>query len=611
MKRRVTALLAYTIFWLIFFYFARLFFLMVHHKEAARIGFEILAGTFTHGIKLDISATAYILAIPILVLLTSVWIKGDWFRHFIRIYTWIILFLSSLIIAGDAKLYSYWGFRLDYTVLLYLKTPKEAAASVNRITIIVFCLTVVIMTLLFGLLYNRLIDRMFSKSDVIRYRLPVTILFMLLFSSLIIPIRGGFGVAPINAGTVYFDENMFVNHSAINVVWNAGSTYFNRKPSGNPYNFGDLSKAIAVTDSLAVKRGVPEKVLNTSRPNILLIILESFGNSMVGPLGGDSLTTPYLNRLIREGLLFSNFYASGNRTDKALPAILNGYPAQPAASIIKEPKKTQTLTSMVKIINGLNFNSSFWYGGDINFANFNSFIIGSGFHQIITMENFDPSDYNSKWGVHDHVLFKALRDSMERVKEPFFRVVLTLSSHEPFEVPMDPVFKGNDELTKFRNSVYYTDKTVGSFIEWAKTTQWWENTLIILVADHCRRNSTKDLVYSQEIFKIPMLWLGGALKANGKRIEKFGTQVDIPVTLLDQLGLQGEFPFAKDLLSDRSNSFAFYTFNEGFAFLTDSSTVIYDHKLGKPVLKSGVDPEYAEILGKAYLQVLYDDFMKR
>jgi phosphoglycerol transferase MdoB-like AlkP superfamily enzyme len=315
--------------------------------------------------------------------------------------------------------------------------------------------------------------------------------------------------------------------------------------------------------------------------------------------------------LIKEGLLFSNFYASGNRTDKALPAILNGYPAQPAASIIKEPRKTQSLTSLVKIMNGLDYKSAFWYGGNINFANFNSFVIASGFHQIITMENFNPSDYNSKWGVHDHVLFEALRDSMVRVKEPFFRVVLTLSSHEPFEVPMDPVFQGKDELTKFRNSIFYADQTVGSFIAWAKTTHWWKNTLVILVADHCRRNSTSDLVYSQEIFKIPMLWLGGALEASGKRIEKLGTQVDIPVTLLNQLALHSEFPFAKDLLSDKSKSFAFYTFNEGFAFITDSSTVIYDHKLGRPVVKTGVGQEYAENLGKAYLQVLYDDFMKR
>ena len=344
---------------------------------------------------------------------------------------------------------------------------------------------------------------------------------------------------------------------------------------------------------------------------MLIIILESFGDLLIGPLGGDPSTTPYLNKLCGEGLLFTNFYASGNRTDKALPAILNGYPAQPAVSVIKEPKKTQSMASIVKILNGAGYSSSFWYGGDINFANFNSFLISSGFRQIITMENFDPSDYNSKWGVHDHVLFEALQDSMAVMREPFFRVVLTLSSHEPFEVPMEPVFEGKDDLTKFRNSVYYTDKTIGTFIDWAKTTEWWKNTLVVLVADHCRRNSPDDFVYSQEIFRIPMLWLGGALKKGEERIDKLGSQVDIPVTLLNQLQIKGEFPFAKDLLSSKSNSFAFYVFNEGFAFITDSSTLIYDHKLRAPVLRAGSEPETNEILGKAFLQVLYDDYMKR
>ncbi len=383
------------------------------------------------------------------------------------------------------------------------------------------------------------------------------------------------------------------------------------KPSVNPYSFGDISSSQATVDSLTMKKGTHRKVLNSDSPNILFIILESFGNSLVGPLGGDSLTTPCLNELIKEGILFSNFYASGNRTDKALPAILNGYPAQPAVSIIKEPRKTQSLPSIVKIMNGLNYHSSFWYGGDINFANFNSFVIASGFHQIITMENFDPEDYNSKWGVHDHVLFEALKDSMKTMPEPFFRVVLTLSSHEPFEVPMDPVFKGKDDLTKFKNSVYYADRTVGDFIKWAKNTSWWKNTLVILVADHCRRNSLDEFVYSQEIFRIPMLWIGGAVSSGGLRIDKLGTQVDIPVTLLDQLDLSGSFPFSRDLLGEETGSFAFYTFNEGFAFITDSSTVIYDHKLGRPVIKDGKDPEYAESAGKAFLQVLYDDYLRR
>ena len=611
MKKRLIAFGGYALFWLVYFFAARLFFILTHYKEAFQYNPVTLAATFFHGLKLDISATGYIFIIPTLFAIPGIWFNGNWFRSFIKWYTIVLIVVSSAIVVGDTILYRYWGFRMDYTPLLYLKTPEVAAASVTTLQIAEFLLAIVIISSLFIFIYNKFIDKLFNEFERIRLWLPVMILFALILGALIIPIRGGVGIAPINAGTVYFSENMFVNHTAINVAWNVGSSVFNQKPASNPYNYGELLEARSLTETLTSKKGTPEKVLNSIRPNILFILLESFGNSLIGPLGGDSLTTPRFNGFIKEGIIFSNFYASGNRTDKALPAILNGYPAQPATSIIKEPKKTQSLSSLVKIMDSLNYRTSFWYGGDINFANFNSFVIESGFHQIITMENFDAKNYNSKWGVHDHVLFDALKDSMKTIKEPFFSVVLTLSSHEPFGVPMAPVFNGKDDLTKFRNSVYYADRTVGDFLDWAKTTDWWGNTLVVLVADHCRRNSLEVLAYSQEIFKIPMLWLGGALDKKGINIEKFGSQVDIPSTLLDQLNLDCAFPFGKDLLSEESNSFAFYTYNEGFAFITDSSTLIYDHKLGKPVLKEGANPETAEKFGKAYLQVLYEDYMKR
>ena len=303
-------------------------------------------------------------------------------------------------------------------------------------------LTIALISAFFIYLYNRFINNLFSGFGRVRYLIPAILFFMILLASLIIPIRGGVGIAPINAGTVYFNENMFVNHTAINVFWNVGSSVFNQKPTRNPYNYGDLASAKALTDSLTVKKGLPVKVLNTSRPNILIIVLESFGSALIGPLGGDPLTTPCFNSYVDKGILFTNFYASGNRTDKAMPAILNGYPAQPVASIMKEPKKTQSLPGIVKTLCESGYSSSFWYGGDINFANFNSFVINAGFKNIITKKNFDPVYYNSKWGVHDNVLFEALADSMKTVKEPFVNVVLTLSSHEPFEVPMAPVFKG-------------------------------------------------------------------------------------------------------------------------------------------------------------------------
>jgi phosphoglycerol transferase MdoB-like AlkP superfamily enzyme len=611
MKKRIIAIGYYALYWLIFFIMARLFFILMQYHSSFQNDIGDLLGTFWHGAKLDISTTGYYLIIPLLLLIPGVYFNGSWFRILIRWYSYILIIFSSIVIVSDANLYSYWGFRMDYTPMLYLKTPGEAMASVSTLKIIMFLITIGLVASFSIYLYNKLIDRLFSNFERVRHLIPAVLFFIILSGSLIIPIRGGFGLAPINAGAVYFSKKMFLNHAAINAVWNVGTSAFTQKPVKNPYEFGDLSIAKNIVDSLTVKKGFPEKVLNTSKPDIIIIVLESFSGYLIGPLGGDSLVTPNINRYSREGILFTDFYASGTRTDKAIPAILDGYPAQPAQSIIKEPKKSQSLPSLVKILIDNGYHSSFWYGGEINFANFNSFVIGSGFQDIITKSNFDPVNYNSKWGVHDHILFQTLKDSMKVVKEPFIKVVLTLSSHEPFDVPMDPVFKGSDDMSKYKNSVFYTDKTLGSFFDWAKGMDWWKNTLIILVADHCARISSDMPNYKPNVFRIPMLWIGGALSERDLRIKKLGSQVDIPTTLLDQLGIPGPFPFSKDLLSDQSKSFAFYTYNEGFGFLTDSSAVGFDLKSRMPMLSEGKDPESAEKKGKAFLQVLFNDYLKR
>jgi phosphoglycerol transferase MdoB-like AlkP superfamily enzyme len=611
MKNRVLSLVYFAVFWLAFFIFARMFFMLMQPHNTFSESFGGIVGAFWHGSKLDISTTGYYLLLPVLLAIPSLYFRNEWYKLFMRWYSYILIVFSAIIIVSDANLYSYWGFRMDYTPMLYLKTPGEAMASVSTLKAIMFFLTIILIAAAFIYLYKKLIDRYFSHPEKVKYWWAGVIGFLILTGSLIIPIRGGFGVAPINAGSVYFSNKMFLNHSAINAVWNVGTSALTQKPLKNPYQFGDLNEAQQIVDSLTVKGGVTRKVLNNIRPNVIIIALESFSGYLIGPLGGDSLVTPNLNRYIKEGLLFSNFYASGTRTDKAMPAILDGYPAQPAQSIIKEPKKSQSLPSIVKILIENGYRSSFWYGGEINFANFNSFVIGSGFHSIITKADFDPKDYNSKWGVHDHVMFKALEDSMKTVKEPFFKLVLTLSSHEPFDVPMETVFEGKDNLTKYKNSVYYSDKVLGQFLDWAKQQEWWKNTLIVMVADHCGRVSEDQPVVTPEMFRIPMVWTGGALAAKGNVVDKVGSEDDIPVTILNQMGLPGNFPFSKDLLSDKSNSFAFYVFNEGFGFVTDSSSVAYDHKAGKMVRMEGKNPEAGEKNGKAFLQVLFDDYLKR
>jgi len=610
MKKRIFSICCYALFWLAFFFMARSFFLLVQYRSTFQNGFLELSGTFLSGIRLDISTTGYYMIIPLLLIIPGIFFNGNWYRNFLRWYTYILIVFSSIIIVSDANLYSYWGFRMDYTPMMYLKTPGEAMASVSALMLVLYLFAIILISLFSIYLYNKFIDKQFDSFERVGLWVPGVFFFLILLGALIIPIRGGFGVAPINAGTVYFSKNMFLNHAAINAVWNVGTSAFTQKPVKNPYVFGEQGTRQSLVDSLMADKGVPLKVLNNERPNIIFLVLESFSGYLIGPMGGDSLVTPEFNRYVKEGILFSEFYASGPRTDKAMPAILNGYPAQPAQSIIKEPKKSQTLPSLVRILNENGYNSSFWYGGEINFANFNSFVIGSGFNEIITRNNFDPSDFNSKWGVHDHILFEALKDSMSSVQEPFLKVILTLSSHEPYDVPMENVFAGSDVITKYKNSVYYADKTVGSFLDWAKETDWWENTLVVMVADHARIYDDMPN-FKQYVFRIPMLWIGGALAKKGFTIEKLGSQTDIPVTLLNQLGIGCIFPFSKDLLSDKSKSFAFYTYNEGFGFITDSSAAAFDLKSRTPVMSEGKEPLSAENNGKAYLQVLFDDYLKR
>lgn len=597
---------------MLFFFFGRMYFLLFNFQNSSGLKIPEVAGAFSHGLLLDISTTGYYLLIPFLLSIPALFTSVKWYAFFLKIYTIILAVFTSIIIVTDANLYTYWGFRMDYTPLFYLKTPAEAMASVKTLTMILLGGVTIIIAAAFIAFYNRLLHYRFSVLEKTKSPVVNSFIFLFLTAALIIPIRGGFGVAPINAGSVYFSENMFANHAAINAVWNVGTTAVTQKPVDNPYVFSSQDEAGTIVDSLYTANSSDTvDVLKLKRPDIILIILESFSSYIAGPSSEDSLVTTNLNRFAKEGIFFSNLYASGTRTDKALPAILNGYPAQPAQSIIKEPRKTQSLSSLVRILLYEGYNSSFWYGGEINFANFNSFVIASGFKEIITKSDFPANTYNSKWGVHDHILMNAFRESFSDVQEPFLKVLLTLSSHEPFEVPAEPVFPGNDDKAKYRNSVHYTDKALGEFLDWSKEQPWWNNTLIILVADHGARISQDMEPWSDDVFRIPMVWTGGALSSKALTVTKTGNQTDIAKTLLRQMDIDSIFPFSKDLLDPGSKSFSFYTFNEGFGFINDSSAVAYDHKARMKVWQTGKDNRGAERAGKALLQVTFKDYLER
>lgn len=603
MKNRIRIFIFFTLFFLIFFAIARLIFIIVNFPDEFVLS-EILL-SFVYGAHQDASAAGYLLVIPALFFIFSPFFPGKSLSKIFEFYFIIIIVLVSLLVVFDAVLYSHWGFRMDTTPLLYITKPKEAAASANFLTFIKIIFLSGLLIFISIRAYIKFVKHETEKLETASFKSSAVFVFILI--SLIIPVRGSLGIAPMNIGMVYFSEkNVFANHSAVNLVWNIGYSVVNID-NNQKLDFFDKQTAEKYFNELYLNSDSSSiDVFNIQKPNVVIIILESFTSKAVGFAGGMEGITPNLDKLAAEGVFFNNFYASGDRTDKGIVAILSAYPAQPTTSIIKFTAKTEKLPTLTSSFKANGYNTSWICGFDINFANFKSYLIHNSFGEIITVDDFDKAYRNSKWGIHDHIVFDKLYDDCINSEYPFFKVFMSLSSHEPFDVPMETVIEGNTDEQKFLNSMYYTDRALGNFFEKIKSSSCYENTVFIIVADHGARNPGNSKMYLPEKFQIPMVWVGGALAIKDTVIEKFASQTDISKTLKCALNFENisNNLFSKNIFAKNSKSFAFYDFNNGFGFLSDSTACVYDIYSNKYIISDSIENYY----GKAYIQSLLNDY---
>jgi phosphoglycerol transferase MdoB-like AlkP superfamily enzyme len=610
MKQRLKFIVAYILFWLAFFVACKLVFLFYHNSLSFQLKFAEWAGIFIHGMQLDFSATGYILIVPVVILIVSSAINRKVFYFILNIYTIVILVISAVLVTIDIELYKYWGFRLDNTPLLYINKPEEMLASVKWYTIVISLLFIAAFSFAFIYLYLKYVAVYIRNAG--RASILSAVIFLLILPSLIIPIRGGFGTSPVNISTAYFHENSFVNHASVNLLWNIGDSFTHKETDSNPFNFYDYGTALNIVDELYINTGETYAVLTSNKPNIILVVLESFTSKLTGQYGRRKDITPNFNRLVNDGVFFSNFYASGSRSDKGLAAIISGYPAHGITSVMKFPRKTQTLPFISAVLAENGYSASFYYGGDIDFFNLRSYLINGGFKQIISEKDFPSSQDITSWGVPDHIMFNKFFEDIEKdTIMPFFKVFFTLSNHEPFDIPAKPHFEGNDINTRLFNSAFYTDSCIGSFVHRARSSSWWDNTLIIFVSDHGSIYPGNTPVNSYLTHMIPMLWIGGALKADTV-ISSYASQTDIPATLLNQLGLpSGDFIFSRDILSDTYVNYALYTYNNGFGYVSDSAKFAHDNVSGQVVVFEGTARDEYIMRGRAFIQVSYEDFLGR
>lgn len=555
---------------------------------------------------------AYLTVLVCLFVIGSVLIPFFRKRIIYLIYTGIILFLLLLIVIADAEGFKAWGTRLDYTPIRFLSTPKEAMASIGHLPIAWIIIGFIIAYLLLFWLFRKLISRSIVFLSNSKLKLLQLLLILCFSIALIIPIRGGFHLTPINQSHVFFSNDQYANNAAINGAWNFTESLTRaRYLSKNIYQYMNDAEADSIVNSLFEAKGTTERVINDSvRPNVVFIIWESFTEKALNKNIDGKPVIKYLPELMKDGIYFSNCYSSGDRTDKGIGSILSSYPALPKESIINYTEKTSKLPGLGNVFFQQGYNTGFYYGGESEFMNIKSYLNAQQFQQLITKDNYNDDDMNSKWGAHDEVVMKRLLNDLSKVKEPFFTTWLTLSSHEPFETPVEKVFNGNDKETKFLNSLHYTDSIVYTFIKELKKLPFWKNTIVIIAADHGHYLPITGK--RADDYRIPVLWLGGALKKQNVVISNTVDQLDLAGSLAHQLNFpDNPFRFSKNVFDSTSKHWAFFTYNDGIGFVTDSSRILFDNSGKKIVFVEGKTNSEHEKFAKALMQKLYADFLKR
>lgn len=273
MKIRLLFFVWLALFWLLFFEVGRVVFLLYHYSQAIPLGWKDVTMPLWLGLRMDAAMAGYWLLLPGLVLAASVWINNRWTARLLTVITYALLAISILIVVADLELYKHWGFRINNTPLMYLS--REGAGSIHTWVLVGLVAAVVAFGVVFGWAYYRwLYPRVVAFTPL---RPHYALVFVLITGALIIPIRSSFSVAPLNTGVVYFHKTKaFPNHAGINPVWNFFKSLTMDDGHRYPSDLYPREEAQRLLLQMTFYAHDTTRVLKIARPNVILIILESF-----------------------------------------------------------------------------------------------------------------------------------------------------------------------------------------------------------------------------------------------------------------------------------------------------------------------------------------------
>ncbi len=512
--------------------------------------------TWARGLLLDVHTAALLLLIPALCTLQH----RVSLRWLLVPYFIIISVVIASVTSADIIMYEFWEFKLSSVILSYASSPEGMTSSVPTsfvVTRFAWMLAYIVVTAAALIMVT-------PKKTQGGWLMPfVTLLLTLL---------------PIGVSTCYSSsQSLFRNHAATNSLYAFVSSFWQDRRYDDYFPTTECEEMVA-TLYPSDTEDITDTLLNTRRPNILVIQMESFGGKFVSELGGIPNVAVNLSRLIPDAVFFDGYYSNSFRTDRGTVSLQSGTVSHPTVSLMREKKYHPSMPSLPRRLGENGYETSYFYAGPMTNMGKHDYLTDMGFDTLYDLSVFGDEKPDTPWGMHDGKASMKLLQLLERqdTLRPWYCTIQMLSSHEPWDVPYHRL---DDERL---NAFAYTDQCVGTFIDSLRVSPLWDKLLVIVIPDH-------GYLYEQtyedpEFFRAPMLWLGGAVKSPCV-VSTLMNQSDIAATLLSQLGIQhADFPWSRNVFSRNYTHPFVYCNSPAIVMLKDSTGVsIFDLSASLPV----------------------------